>query len=115
MNTENYINKIKELLHISGTQLAPATLENLRTARMNAIERQRTRHSVPVLSWLGYQSGQNESSRISKSVNWFIVVLLAASLISLASYWHTEFTEHEISEVDLAILTDDLPIHVFLE
>lgn len=115
MNTENYINTIKELLDKSSSQLAPHTLENLRSARINALEHQRTQHSVPVLSWLGHQGKQHESFRSSKSLNWLIAALLAACLIIVASYWHTHVTEHEISEVDLAILTDDLPIHAFLD
>lgn len=115
MSKEQYTNTIKELLNNSGSQLAPATLVNLRIARMNALEHQRTQHRVPVLSWLGCQNGRDESFRISKSFNWLVAVLFAACLISLVSCWDVQDTEHEISEVDLAILTDDMPIHAFLD
>lgn len=105
----------KELLNTSTMQLAPATLEKLRGARTRALDKQRTRQTVPVLAWLGYHGGRNDSFHISKSANWAIAVLFVACLISGATYWRNYTTEREICEVDIAILTDDLPIHVYLD
>jgi CHASE3 domain sensor protein len=42
-------------------------------------------------------------------------LLFVAFLISGASFWQNYSTEHEISEVDIAILTDDLPIHIYVD
>ena len=108
-------NLIKELLNKSTLQLTPSTLESLRSARTRALEFQRSRHSVPVLAWLGRYDGRHDSFHISKPYNWIIAALFVACLISGASYWHSRTTEHEISEVDIAILTDDLPIHALLD
>jgi len=106
---------IKNLLNTSTAQLAPATLENLRTARSRALEHQRTRHSMPVLAWLGQHNSRYGSFHISRPYNWIIAALFVACLISGASFLHSYTTEHEISEVDIAILTDDLPIHALLD
>jgi hypothetical protein len=115
MKSEIKTHSIKELLNASTMQVAPATLEKLRTARTRALERQRTRHSVPVLAWLGQHSGRNDSFHKSRSLNWGIALLFVAFLISGASFWQNYSTEHEISEVDIAILTDDLPIHIYVD
>lgn len=106
---------IKELLNTSTMQLAPATLEKLRSARSRALEHQRTRRSVPVIAWLGQHEGSNDSFHMPKPMAWAIAVLFAAFLASGASFWHNYDAEHEISEVDIAILTDDLPIHVYVD
>lgn len=115
MKSDTNIHLIKELLNSSTAQLAPATLEKLRSARSRAVERQRTQSSVPVLAWLGHHGGRHDASNMSKSINWAVAALFAACLVSGVSYWHNYTTEHEINEVDIAILTDDLPIHVYLD
>jgi hypothetical protein len=107
--------KIRELLNISSSQLSPQTLEKLRIARTHALEHQRVSHSLPVLAWLGHHGSQKDSFHFSKSVNWAVAVIFAACLISGASYWHSYTTEHEISEIDMAILTDDMPLHVYVD
>lgn len=106
--------KIKEILNASATQLAPHTLAKLRSARSRALEHQRTRHSAPIFAWLGHNNG-NESSPVSKPYNWIVAALFIACLISGASIWHNYTTEHDISEVDIAILTDDVPLHALLD
>lgn len=106
---------IKELLNASTSQLAPATLEKLRGARSLALEHQRTRRSAPVLAWLGHHGGQNESFHMSKAMAWVVAALFVVVLISGASYWQSYTTEHEICDVDISILTGDLPIHVYVD
>ena len=106
---------IKQLLDTSTTQLSPSTLEKLRGARSFALEHQRTQRSAPVLAWLGHHSGHNQSFHISKSMGWAIAVLFVVFLLSGASYWRSYTTEHEICDVDISILTGDLPIHVYVD
>lgn len=115
MKSDIKTHTIKELLNTSISQLAPATLEKLRTARSRALEHQRTQYRVPVLAWLGHHDSRHNSFHMSRSMNWAIAALFAAFLISGATFWHNYTTEHEISEVDIAILTDDLPIHVYVD
>ena len=115
MKNEIYTRKIKELLNLSTTQLAPETLDKLRIARTRALDHQRVRHSVPVLAWLGNHGVHNDSHHISKPMNWAIVAIFIACLFSGVSLWRNYSIEHEICDVDIAILTDDMPIHVYLD
>lgn len=115
MKTDINTKLIKEILDSSTSQIAPATLEKLRTARSRAVDRQRTHSTVPVLSWLGHHEGHNDSFHISKTMGWAIAVLFVVFLISGTSYWQNYAKEREISEVDIAILTGDLPIHVYVD
>lgn len=108
-------NKIKELLNSFTTQFTPSTLENLRAARMRAVEQQRVPHKLPILAWLGHENSRHESIYISKRYNMIFASLILAGLISGASIWHSYSTEHEINEVDIAILTDDLPLLALLD
>lgn len=106
---------IKELLNKSTSKIAPTTLGKLRGARTLALDHQRSQRSVPGLAWLGFNGGQHHSFHKSKSMNWAVAALFVACLISGATFWHNYTTEHEICEVDVSILTDDLPIHVYLD
>ena len=115
MKTDMDTHLIKELLDSSTTQLKPATLEKLRSARTRALDHQRVRSSVPVLAWLGHHTDKNNSSHMSRTMNWAVAVLFVACLISGASIWQNYSAEHEINELDVAILTGDLPIHVYLD
>jgi hypothetical protein len=115
MKSKIKTHSIKELLNTSTSQLAPATLEKLRGARSLALEHQRTRRSAPVLAWLGHHTGHHESFHISKTMGWAIAALFVVSLLSGASYWHSYTTEHEICDVDISILTGDLPIHAYVD
>lgn len=115
MKNELKTHLIKELLNTSTSKLTPATLEKLRSARTRALDHQRVRSSVPVLSWLGHHAGKNDSFHMSKSMNWAVAALFVACLISGATFWQNYTAEHEICDLDIAILTDDLPIHVYVD
>lgn len=115
MKSNTKTQAIKELLDTSASQLTPATLEKLRIARSRAVDRQRTHGTVPVLSWLGHHGGRRDSFHLSRSLNWAVAALFAACLITGVSIWQNDTTEHEINEVDIAILTGDLPIHVYVD
>ena len=116
MKNELNTQKIKELLTISTTRLTPETLDKLRMARTRALDHQRIRHSVPVFAWLGqHGTHHNTSSRHSKAWNWAVAALFAACLITGISIWRHYTIEHEICDVDIAILTDDIPVHVYVD
>ena len=115
MTSKQKPHSIKQTLDASTAQLSPLTLEKLRMARSKALEQQRTNSTAPVFAWLGNHSDKNGNANTSKSLQWAVAALFVAFLFSGASYWEDYTNEHEISEVDVAILTDDLPIHVFLD
>lgn len=115
MKNDTNTNLIKELLNRSISQIAPATLEKLRKARSNALDHQRSTRTVPVLSWIGHHGVRHESFHMSKSMSWAVAALFAACLFSGAVYWNNYTNEHEINELDIAILTGDLPLHVYVD
>jgi Protein of unknown function (DUF3619) len=115
MKTDINTGLIKELLDESTLQLTPVTLEKLRNSRSRALAHQRTHSRVPVLAWLGHHGGQHDSFHMSKSMSWAVAALFVACLVSGATFWQNYTSEHEICDVDIAILTDDLPIHVYLD
>lgn len=115
MKTDIDTQLIKELLDTSTRQITPATLEKLRGARTRALDHQRARSTAPVLAWLGPYTGKNNSFGMSKAMSWAVAVLFVACLISGATLWHSYSTEREINELDIAILTGDLPIHIYLD
>ena len=115
MNSDKKTHLIKATLDFSTAQLSSATLEKLRHARSSALNHQRIHHAAPVLSWIGYRSGPNEHFHFSKSVTWISSLLIAAFLFSVLSLWQNSAAEHEITETDISILTDDMPIHVYVD
>lgn len=106
---------VKQLLDQSAARISPATLDKLQAARTHALEHHRTRHTAPALAWLGHFGSHSHSSHTSKRVNWAVAVLFVACLISGAAYWQNSIADRDTSEVDIAILTDDLPLHAYVE
>jgi len=110
MTTKLDPGKVAQLLTQSSRQLDNSTLSALAEARQNAIERQLVRSSVAVLS-----TGRWTHNLIPHSgQQWLATGLLVAILMFSAGYWqHAQ--ERKISELDVAILTDELPIEVFVD
>lgn len=99
----NYLNTetIRQLLNRSAGQLAPQTLAGLRAARAQAL----LRHAPEKTSrhWL--------STRGRRMAAAFATVLVTVSLFGgIAYYWQ----QQDSSDVDMAILTDDMPVDVYV-
>jgi|SRR5450759_464551 hypothetical protein len=103
--------KIAQLLTLSARQLDQSTLSALHSARQNALKRQAVRAPVFALA-----TGRGTHSLIPDSIQqWVVAGLLIAMLIVGTSFWHHVVQEQQISDIDVAILTDDLPIEVFVD
>lgn len=111
MNTEFNSGKIAQLLTQSTRQLDAQTLSALSQARRNALERQAA--EVPVFAFA--TTGRWSHWLLPHSAaQWIAAGLLAASLVSVASYYHHS-QEQQIGELDVAILTDELPMEIFVD
>ena len=109
MNTQLDPNKIAQLLSQSTRQLDETTLSALANARHNALTRQSVRSPVFTLT-----TGRWLHNLVPPSAQqWAATGLLVVLLIIGTSYWQHS-TEQQISELDVAILTDELPIEVLL-
>jgi Protein of unknown function (DUF3619) len=115
MNNELNPEKIAQLLTKSTEQLDNSTLSDLANARRNALERQSAQ--IPVFT-LTSASGHNSVRWTDKliphtAVPWIAAGLLVAILLAGTSYWQ-HVQEQQIDDTDVAILTSDLPIEVFV-
>lgn len=101
--------KITRLLTVSSRQLDQRTLSALSSARATALQRQLVRSPVFALN-----TGHGIHRLISSPIRlWVAAVLLVATITIGMSYWN-HLQEQQIEETDLAILTDDMPIDVFV-
>jgi hypothetical protein len=102
--------KIARLLTQGTRRLNADTLSALSNARQIALQKQSLRAPVFTLAtarWTHFL--------LPLSVQqWLPLALLAVMLAAGAGYWHHAH-EQQIDELDVAILTDDLPIEVFVD
>ena len=102
--------RIARLLTLATQQLETGTLIALRRARNAALERQSLREPVFALS-----AGYGAHWLMPHSAHQWVAtaILFVALLFGGAGYWqHAQ--ENDISHLDVAILTDDLPLEVFV-
>jgi hypothetical protein len=111
MNIKIDPNKITQMLNISALQLDASTLFALRDVRQNALKKQRARSPAFTLATThgGFYKLIPHSFQ-----QWAIGGLLAVMLVIGTSYWNHAQVE-QTAELDVAILTDDLPIEVFAD
>lgn len=113
MNTQPDPEQIKQLLNRSLSNLEQPVLDRLRDARTQALLHFETRAHAPAYAHAWASHGVVPLTQ-PKSYYWIATLLLAACLISGYSYWH-HVVESEVSDVDIAILTDELPMDVYVE
>ena len=104
---------IKQLLNRSVTRLDGKTIENLRSSRNLALKRHRELQHAPVQAWLthhGLWAGDSHSHH--KHVYWALIVIFVACLFTGITYVQHD---HDHSDVDIELLTDDLPVDAYVE
>lgn len=102
--------QIARLLTRAAQQLDDDTVAALHRARNRALSRQVVRRPVFALD-----AGHNLHLPIPHtSRQWMAAAILLAALAGGIGYWH-HAREHEASHLDIAILTDDLPMEVFID
>lgn len=108
--------KIARLLTQGARQLDAGIVSALVSARQNALKKYFERVSVSTLTPAsGHSSVRWMDRLISHSAQpWLAAGLLVAVLIAGTSYWQN-IQEQQIDDTDLAILTDELPIDVFVD
>lgn len=118
MGKKLILRDIGKVLNRSITQLDNGTLDKLRDARRNALQHQLTPKHSPVTVWLSHlgliHHGSHHSGIFHKSHNLALALLLAMSVSAGVYYWHSSH-EHDHSEIDMAILTDDLPVEMYVD
>jgi hypothetical protein len=109
------INDISRLLDRSTSELSTKTADGLHAARRAALQHQQIKQPTLVHAWLNEHGiiGHHGSHQ-HKTLNWGLAALLAVVLIGGIGYWQNA-SEHDHSELDIAILTDDLPVHMYVD
>ena len=111
--------KVAQLLTQGTRQLDGVTLTALVNARQNALKKQLVRAPVFALHPASLSPSSWANRLLLPSAQPWVSMLLAAGLLAAAliagtGYWqHLE--EQQINELDVAILTDELPIEVFVD
>ncbi|HSM97742.1 MAG TPA: DUF3619 family protein [Gallionella sp.] len=108
--------KIAELLTQGTRQLDAATISALVVARQNALKRQSARAPVFAPASVSPQDLARWTDKLAphSAQAWIAALLLVAILATGTSFWQSA-QEQQIGELDVAILTDDLPIEVFVD
>lgn len=103
------------LLDRAAQQLDPATLDRLHGARRQALSRHNQTAPTALLSRLHQLvTDHGHEFHHHRALNWAGGLLLLAAV--LAGGWHWKHsTWHDHAAIDLAILTDDLPLHMYVD
>ena len=115
MNEKWNPERIKQLLNRSLAQLDQPTLARLHAARLQAMNRHEARSAtLPLFAWTGEHIIWHASAHRHRIYYWMGAILLAASLFSGIAYWQ-QTMDNDTGDVDIAILTDDLPIQYYVD
>jgi hypothetical protein len=115
MNRKLNTKEIGQLLNRSAAQLDRGTLDKLQSSRRTALQYQRATQQAPVMAWLT-QHGLigHHSTTGHKTINWGLATLLLLVLLGGSLYWQ-QVSERDPADIDIAILTDDLPVDMYVD
>ena len=102
--------EIKQLLNSSLSRIEQPALDRLHDIRKQALARYASHATAPALA----TAGDLVFYAQRKSYHWVMTALLAACLGSAIIYWQ-HGTERNMGDEDIAILTDDIPVHMYVE
>ncbi|HZW24777.1 MAG TPA: DUF3619 family protein [Gallionella sp.] len=103
--------QIAGLLTLATEQMDRDTLEALRRARHAALDRQTTR--APAFALDGRHGLHFPIPHTARQ--WAAAGLLLAALAGGAGYWQHLHHHETMAHLDVAILTDDMPLEVFID
>jgi len=105
--------QIAALLTRSAEQLDSDVVSSLRETRIKALQLQRTR--APFFSLHAIADHAHKLLLPHSTSQWLVTaVLLASVAIGGTGYWH-HAQDQKRSHLDIAILTSDLPMEVFID
>lgn len=114
MSQKFYPEQVKQLLNRSAAQIDQPTVDRLRGARMQALARYDAHSMAPAFVWAGWASHRHAADAHHKSHHWAAIVVIVAILFSCTVYWQ-HVNDRDVSDVDVEILTDDLPVEMYVD
>lgn len=110
MTTKLDPQKIIQILDLSAQDLDQTTLSGLQQARAKALQKQASK--AHVLQLAGHQ--WTELLVPHSLQQWAIAILLVLAVFAGGGMWWQHSQQHHI-ELDEQILTDELPIEIFID
>jgi hypothetical protein len=115
MNDELTVDLIRQQLNSSSAKLGQPTLIRLSEVRMQALARydsHKTSRRFACINALAGSVNSTESHR--NNYYWSTALLCLAILFGGIIYWQNVI-EQDITDLEIAILTDDLPIDAYVD
>ncbi|HLP98729.1 MAG TPA: DUF3619 family protein [Sideroxyarcus sp.] len=111
MKSKITLKEIAQLLDRSANQLNAGSANALHSARQLALQRQQ----ASTATWVDRHGLLHaHGTQQHRLLNWLIAVIVASLLLGNIVYlYHT--SEHSHGDIDIAILTDDMPIDVYVD
>lgn len=110
INEEKLAHSLKQHLNVGTRQLDTRISERLLNARRLAVAHHGAKH--------GYASQTNSAFTLVAVSQWARVALMIASLsigIAATYYWNLSSEARENSEIDSALLADDVPPNAYID
>ena len=115
MNEQELAGRIVRHLNAGLGTIKQGTSYQLQSARQAALDRYREApQPVFGLAWAGDVAFRISHSRHFNAHNMLALGLLVLSLLGI-TYWQLVIQANDIAEIDVSLLTDDLPINAYLD
>jgi len=115
MNEQELAGKIIQRLNQGLGNIKQGTAYQLQSSRQAALDRYREApQPVFGLAWAGDMAFRVSHNRHFNARNLLALGLLVLSLTG-ATYWQVVIQANDIAEIDVSLLTDDLPINAYLD
>ncbi len=115
MNSEKKPKNIKALLDSTTLGISPAVAGSLHAFRTSALKQQRLQRS-PLVNWIYAHTGLPVSNPLTRPASMLLAsVFLAVTLLASYNFVQNYLNDGDTADVDLAILTDDMPLHVYVD
>lgn len=114
MKRQLNLEQVRQLLNRSAAQLDDTRLSALRQARNQALQRHTEQVRALAVAGHGRSAGSFNPVMLHRFIMRVGAILLAAGLVSGIAYWYKSPVKDN-SDVDIAILTGDLPLKVFVD
>jgi hypothetical protein len=119
MNEQDFAKDVARLLNRGLTQMDDATVMRLNKARGRALEAYHEPERVRGMSLAGAMPGGGGFSHghdfHADLKRWFVPVSLAVIVMICLMYWFTVFQNSDIADIDVGLLSDDLPIEAYFD
>ena len=112
MNEQHFAYKVRQHLNRGLHDLRPGTIDRLAAARQNALSHQKQTVSQSVLATAGGFVHHYFDNLHFKQAIAALMLLLG---VVFSTYWIADQRIAELSDIDSALLSDDLPIGAFTD